>query len=79
MAASDLVRSLLLLLCVVFGVLVGLAIFLISVTMVCGPIATFLGELFATKICCTSMSLPYHIGSGWFRGMLPLPATAVVA
>jgi hypothetical protein len=49
------------------------------VTMVYGPIAAFLVELFPTKIRYTSMSLPYHIGNGWFGGMLPLLATAVVA
>src|SRR6266516_7495881 len=51
----------------------------IFVTMVYGPIAAFLVELFPTKIRYTSMSLPYHIGNGWFGGMLPLLATAVVA
>jgi len=49
------------------------------VTMVYGPIAAFLVEMFPTKIRYTSMSLPYHIGNGWFGGMLPLLATAVVA
>jgi hypothetical protein len=52
---------------------------LIYVTMVYGPIAAFLVELFPTKIRYTSMSLPYHIGNGWFGGMLPLLATAMVA
>jgi hypothetical protein len=47
--------------------------------MVDGPIAAFLVELFPTKIRYTSMSLPYHIGNGWFGGMLPLLATAMVA
>jgi MFS family permease len=51
----------------------------ILVTMVYGPIAAFLVELFPTKIRYTSMSLPYHIGNGWFGGMLPLLATAMVA
>jgi MFS family permease len=54
-------------------------IFLIYVTMVYGPIAAFLVELFPTNIRYTSMSLPYHIGNGWFGGMLPLIATAIVA
>jgi len=54
-------------------------IFLIYVTMVYGPIAAYLVELFPTKIRYTSMSLPYHIGNGWFGGMLPLLATAMVA
>jgi MFS family permease len=48
-------------------------------TMVYGPIAAFLVELFPTRIRYTSMSLPYHIGAGVFGGMLPLLATAVVA
>jgi hypothetical protein len=52
---------------------------LIYVTMVYGPIAAFLVELFPTRIRYTSMSLPYHIGNGWFGGMLPLLATAMVA
>jgi MFS family permease len=56
-----------------------LFIFLIYVTMVYGPIAAFLVEMFPTKIRYTSMSLPYHIGNGWFGGMLPLLATALVA
>ncbi|HTP99423.1 MAG TPA: MFS transporter [Casimicrobiaceae bacterium] len=56
-----------------------LFIFLIFVTMVYGPIAAFLVEMFPTKIRYTSMSLPYHIGNGWFGGMLPLVATALVA
>jgi hypothetical protein len=47
--------------------------------MVYGPIAAFLVELFPTRIRYTSMSLPYHIGNGWFGGMLPLLATALVA
>jgi MFS family permease len=49
------------------------------VTMVYGPIAAFLVELFPTRVRYTSMSLPYHIGNGWFGGMLPLTATALVA
>jgi hypothetical protein len=56
-----------------------LFIMLIYVTMVYGPIAAFLVELFPTRIRYTSMSLPYHIGNGWFGGMLPLLATALVA
>ena len=51
-----------------------LVIMVIYVTMVYGPIAAFLVELFPTKIRYTSMSLPYHIGNGWFGGMLPLLA-----
>ncbi len=56
-----------------------LVIMVLYVTMVYGPIAAFLVELFPTKIRYTSMSLPYHIGNGWFGGMLPLLATAMVA
>ena len=56
-----------------------LFVMVIYVTMVYGPIAAFLVELFPTKIRYTSMSLPYHIGNGWFGGMLPLTATAMVA
>ena len=56
-----------------------LFIMVIYVTMVYGPIAAFLVELFPTRIRYTSMSLPYHIGNGWFGGMLPLTATAMVA
>jgi general stress protein CsbA len=56
-----------------------LFIMVIYVTMVYGPIAAFLVELFPTRIRYTSMSLPYHIGNGWFGGMLPLLATAIVA
>jgi hypothetical protein len=44
-----------------------------------GPIAAWLVELFPTRIRYTSMSLPYHLGNGWFGGMLPLLATAIVA
>jgi MFS family permease len=51
----------------------------IFVTMVYGPIAAFLVELFPARIRYTSMSLPYHIGNGWFGGMLPLTAAALAA
>ena len=54
-------------------------IMIIFVTMVYGPIAAFLVELFPTKIRYTSMSLPYHIGNGWFGGLLPTTAFAIVA
>jgi MFS family permease len=50
---------------------------MVYVCMVYGPIAAFLVELFPTKIRYTSMSLPYHLGNGWFGGFLPLIATAV--
>jgi len=56
-----------------------LFIMVVYVTMVYGPIAAFLVEMFPTAIRYTSMSLPYHIGNGWFGGMLPLLATAIVA
>lgn len=56
-----------------------LFIMIIYVTMVYGPIAAYLVEMFPTNIRYTSMSLPYHIGNGWFGGMLPLVATAMVA
>ena len=62
-----------------FMVVLILFIMVIFVTMVYGPIAAFLVELFPTKIRYTSMSLPYHIGNGWFGGMLPLLATAMMA
>ncbi|MEO6323248.1 MAG: MFS transporter [Thermoanaerobaculia bacterium] len=56
-----------------------LFIMVLYVTMVYGPIAAYIVELFPTNIRYTSMSLPYHIGNGWFGGMLPLLATAMVA
>src|SRR5579863_6856080 len=60
-------------------VLLLLVILLIYVTMVYGPIAAWLVELFPAKIRYTSMSLPYHIGNGWFGGFLPPIAFALVA
>jgi MFS family permease len=54
-----------------------IALQMIYVTMVYGPIAAFLVELFPTQIRYTSMSIPYHLGNGWFGGFLPLIATAV--
>jgi MFS family permease len=60
-------------------VLLMLVILLIYVTMVYGPIAAWLVELFPAKIRYTSMSLPYHIGNGWFGGFLPPIAFALVA
>lgn len=56
-----------------------LAVLVIYVTMVYGPIAAMLVELFPTRIRYTSMSLPYHIGNGWFGGFLPTTAFAIVA
>ncbi len=60
-------------------VVVLLTILVIYVTMVYGPIAAMLVELFPTRIRYTSMSLPYHIGNGWFGGFLPTVAFAMVA
>jgi len=56
-----------------------LVILVIFVTMVYGPIAAMLVEMFPTRIRYTSMSLPYHIGNGWFGGFLPTTAFAMVA
>ncbi|MCX6944951.1 MAG: MFS transporter [Opitutales bacterium] len=55
-----------------------LVLLMIYVAMVYGPIAAFLVELFPTRIRYTSMSLPYHIGNGWFGGFLPLIAASIV-
>lgn len=60
----------------IVGLLFVLVLF---VTMVYGPIAAMLVELFPTRIRYTSMSLPYHIGNGWFGGLLPATAFAIVA
>ncbi len=60
----------------VIGILFLLVIY---VTMVYGPIAAMLVEMFPTNIRYTSMSLPYHIGNGWFGGFLPTTAFAMVA
>ncbi|MEY4429887.1 MAG: hypothetical protein RLZZ182_2576, partial [Pseudomonadota bacterium] len=56
-----------------------LTVLVIYVTMVYGPIAAMLVEMFPTRIRYTSMSLPYHIGNGWFGGLLPTTAFAIVA
>jgi len=56
-----------------------LTILVFYVTMVYGPIAAWLVEMFPTRIRYTSMSLPYHIGNGWFGGFLPTTAFAIVA
>jgi MFS family permease len=56
-----------------------LFVLVLYVTMVYGPIAAMLVELFPTRIRYTSMSLPYHIGNGWFGGLLPATAFAIVA
>jgi MFS family permease len=60
-------------------VLLILVFLVILVTMVYGPIAAMLVEMFPTRIRYTSMSLPYHIGNGWFGGLLPTTAFAMVA
>ena len=56
-----------------------LFILVLYVTMVYGPIAAMLVEMFPTRIRYTSMSLPYHIGNGWFGGFLPTTSFAMVA
>ena len=56
-----------------------LSFLVLLVTMVYGPIAAMLVELFPTRIRYTSMSLPYHIGNGWFGGLMPTTAFAIVA
>ncbi|WP_293998823.1 MFS transporter [Sphaerotilus sp.] len=56
-----------------------LAVLVLFVTMVYGPIAAMLVEMFPTRIRYTSMSLPYHIGNGWFGGLMPTIAFAMVA
>ncbi|OYW79459.1 MAG: MFS transporter, partial [Polynucleobacter sp. 32-46-5] len=60
-------------------VLLLLVYLVILVTMVYGPIAAMLVEMFPTRIRYTSMSLPYHIGNGWFGGLLPTVSFALVA
>jgi MFS family permease len=56
-----------------------LFVLVLYVTMVYGPVAAMLVEMFPTRIRTTSMSLPYHIGNGWFGGLLPTMAFALVA
>jgi hypothetical protein len=60
-------------------VVVVLWILMLYVTLVYGPIAAMLVEMFPSRIRYTSMSLPYHIGNGWFGGFLPTTAFAIVA
>ena len=62
-----------------FMVIIILTYLVLLVTMVYGPIAAMLVEMFPTRIRYTSMSLPYHIGNGWFGGLLPATAFAIVA
>jgi MFS family permease len=62
------------------GAIVGIIVVMIAfAAMVTGPVAAFLVESFPAKVRYTSMSLPYHLGNGWFGGFLPLIATALVA
>ena len=56
-----------------------LTVLVLYVTMVYAPIAAMLVEMFPTRIRYTSMSLPYHIGNGWFGGFLPTTSFAIVA
>ncbi|QWD21236.1 MHS family MFS transporter [Polynucleobacter paneuropaeus] len=62
-----------------FAVFLLLTFLVLLVTMVYGPIAAMLVEMFPTRIRYTSMSLPYHIGNGWFGGLLPTISFALVA
>ena len=60
--------------------IVALIVALIIISAMCyGPLAALMVELFPTRIRYTSMSLPYHIGNGWFGGLLPTTAFAIVA
>jgi hypothetical protein len=54
-------------------------VLVLYVTMVYGPIAAALVEMFPARVRYTSMSLPYHVGNGWFGGFLPTTAFAMVA
>ena len=62
-----------------FALVLVLTYLVILVTMVYGPIAAALVELFPTRIRYTGMSLPYHIGNGWFGGLMPATAFAMIA
>jgi hypothetical protein len=62
-----------------FTLVLALAFLVVLVTMVYGPMAAALVELFPTRIRYTSMSLPYHIGNGWFGGLLPATVLAMNA
>jgi hypothetical protein len=61
------------------GTIAILTVLVLYVTMVYGPIAALLVELFPTRIRYSGMSLPYHIGNGWFGGLLPAMAFAMSA
>jgi len=60
-------------------VMVALLLIMSLSAMVYGPMAAFLTELFPARVRYTSMSLPYHIGTGWFGGFLPAVSFAIVA
>jgi MFS family permease len=62
-----------------FSLVLVLTYLVVLVTMVYGPIAAALVELFPTRIRYTGMSLPYHIGNGWFGGLMPATAFAMIA
>jgi len=62
-----------------FALVAVLTYLVVLVTMVYGPIAAALVELFPTRIRYTGMSLPYHIGNGWFGGLMPATAFAMIA
>ncbi len=62
-----------------FSLVMALTFLVVLVTMVYGPMAAALVELFPTRIRYTSMSLPYHIGNGWFGGLLPATVLAMNA
>ena len=62
-----------------FTLVLTLTFLVVLVTMVYGPIAAALVELFPTRIRYTAMSLPYHIGNGWFGGLMPATAFAMIA
>ena len=63
-----------------YPLVIALCVWLVLlVTMVYGPIAAWLVEIFPTHIRYTSMSLPYHLGNGWFGGFLPVTSFAIVA
>jgi hypothetical protein len=62
-----------------FTLVLILTYLVVLVTMVYGPIAAALVELFPTRIRYTGMSLPYHIGNGWFGGLMPATAFAMIA
>lgn len=60
-----------------FGVIAIMALFIVAATALYGPQAAALVELFPTRIRYTAMSLPYHIGTGWFGGLLPAIVFAI--